>query len=174
MQRHFAASAELKVAAWLRILPDDRMVLWLDRVEMGQGTMTGHAMLVAEELEVSPSQIIVEHAPSDRSFGNPEFANIQITGGSNSTKGAWKPLRRAGATARELLRRGAAETWTVPLAECRAMDGAIHHQPSARVARYGELVAAAARQDIQAAAPDQVISVWMLARAAGATFRPPA
>ncbi|MDX2088862.1 MAG: xanthine dehydrogenase family protein molybdopterin-binding subunit [Kofleriaceae bacterium] len=148
MRRHHAATGELRVAAWLRLLPDDQIVLALDRVEMGQGTTTGHAMLVAEELEVAPTRIRVEHAPSDRAFGNPKLAGFQITGGSTSTQGAWGPLRRAGAAARELLRRGAATTWGVPLAECHAADGEIHHAPSGRRARYGELLAAAAAHEV--------------------------
>src|SRR6185295_17231848 len=68
------------------------------------------------------------------------------------TRTSWQPLREAGATAREMLRRGAAATWGVPVAECVAADGAIRHARSGRTARYGELIHAAAQQSVSSVA----------------------
>lgn len=145
LSRTFAATGELAPNAWLRIGADDRIVFLLDRVEMGQGTMTSHATLLAEELEVDPRRIEVQHAPADRAYDNPDpELGFQITGGSSSVRTSWHPLRQAGAASRELLRHAAAATWAVALAECRAEDGAVVHAPSGRRLRYGELVAKAA------------------------------
>src|SRR5207237_6597540 len=101
--------------AWLRITPDNRVILVLDRVEMGQGTMTSHAMLLAEELEVDPARIEIEFAPPNRDYANPDLG-FQMTGGSTSVKTSFEPLRQAGAKAREMLRAAAAAAWKVPLA----------------------------------------------------------
>jgi CO/xanthine dehydrogenase Mo-binding subunit len=135
--------------AWIKILADNRVIFTLDRVEMGQGTTTSHAVLVCEELEVDPRTIEIVAADADRSYDNPDKQlRIQITGGSTSTRTSWQPLREAGATAREMLRRGAAARWRVPVAECVALAGAIHHHGSGRRASYGELVDDAAQQSV--------------------------
>ena len=145
--RHHQQTGEFQPNAWIRILADGTIVFTLDRVEKGQGTMTSHAVLVCEELEVDPRTIQIEHAEAKRVYVNPDRQiRVQITGGSTSTKSSWQPLREAGAVAREMLRRAAAETWKVPLSECVASDGMI--RAGTRVAKYGELVAAAARQDV--------------------------
>jgi CO/xanthine dehydrogenase Mo-binding subunit len=147
--RHYRRSREFQPNAWVRVLENGTVVFTLDRVEMGQGTMTSHAQMVCEELEVDPTKIEIEHAEAKRAYVNPDKQiRVQITGGSTSTKSSWQPLREAGAVAREMLRRAAAETWRVPLAECVARAGTITHAPSKRVATYGELVRAAARQDV--------------------------
>ena len=75
---------------WLQITPDDRVIFYLDKVEMGQGTMTSHVTLMAEELEIEPSRIHVEHAIAARVYDGE--LGLQITGGSNSTRTSWKPL----------------------------------------------------------------------------------
>jgi isoquinoline 1-oxidoreductase subunit beta len=138
-------TGEFSPNAWLKIFPDDRIVFVLDRVEMGQGTMTSHATMLAEELEVDPHTLHVELAPASRSYVNFGF---QITGGSTSVKGSWEPLRRAGAAAREMLRGGAAATWDVPVAECVAENGAVRHTKTGKTASYGHLTRAAAHQPI--------------------------
>ena len=139
--------------AWLRIEPDDRIIFVLDRVEMGQGTMTGQAQLVAEELAIDPSRLVVELAPANRAYDNPDAGlGFQATGGSTSTRASFIPLRTAAATAREALRQAAARKWGVALATCTAENGAIVHAASGRRARYGELAADAAREDVDAPA----------------------
>lgn len=142
-----AATGEFRPNAWIRITPDDRVIFTLDRVEMGQGTMTSHTVLIAEELDVDPTAIEVVFAEASRDYDNPEM-RLQITGSSTSLRTSWEPLRRAGATAREMLRRAAAERWVVELDGCEARDGAVHHVASNRSARYGELAGAAALQDV--------------------------
>lgn len=141
------ATGEFRPNAWLTIHPDDRIVFTLDRVEMGQGTMTSHPMLIAEELEVDPTAIEVEFAVADRRFIHPEFM-LQITGGSSSVRTSWDQLRQAGAVAREMLRAAAAEEWGVSLDECAAADGAVSHGATGRRSTYGALTRLAAAQSI--------------------------
>src|SRR6266508_3624951 len=89
--------------AFIRIGTDGQIVLTMPYVEMGQGTYTSIPMLIAEELEVDLKQVRLEHAPPDaKHYINP-LLGIQATGNSNAIRGAWKPLREAGATARTML-----------------------------------------------------------------------
>jgi CO/xanthine dehydrogenase Mo-binding subunit len=151
IRRHFRHTGEFQPNAWLRVLANGTIVFTLDRVEMGQGTMTSHAQLVAEELEVDPRLLKIEPAEASRAYDNPDKEiRIQITGGSTSTKASWTPLREAGAVAREMLRAGAAARWRVPVRECVANAGGIEHAKTGKRATYGELVAAAAAQDVPA------------------------
>jgi isoquinoline 1-oxidoreductase subunit beta len=161
--RYYRRSGEFQPNAWIRILPDDTIVFALDRVEMGQGTMTSHAALVCEELEVAPAKLTIEHAEASRSYDNPDKQiRIQITGGSTSTRTSWQPLREAGAVAREMLRAGAAAMWAVPIGECLARDGAVVHGKTGRRATYGQLVAHAAAQDVPKRVKLKPPSEWKL------------
>jgi isoquinoline 1-oxidoreductase subunit beta len=130
--------------AFIRIDRAGRVTLIMHKVEMGQGTYTSMPMLLAEELEVDLDHIQLEPAPpDDKLYAEPLFG-FQVTGGSSSVRGAWEPLRRAGATARSLLVSAAAETWKVDAAACRAEHGAVIHLPTGRTLTYGALVEKAA------------------------------
>jgi isoquinoline 1-oxidoreductase beta subunit len=152
------ADAEAEAAvftpnAFIRIEPDSKVVLIVPQVEMGQGTYTSMPMLIAEELEVTLSEVRVEAAPPDPGlYGNPLLGGIQATGGSTSVRGAFVPLRKAGAAARMMLIAAAARRWNVDSASCSAANGFIMHQPSGRRASYGALTGAAARERI----PDKI------------------
>ncbi len=151
---YFGRTGEFHPNAWVKIHPDDRVTLMLDRVEMGQGTSTSHATLLGEELEVDPRRIHVEHAPARRDYDNPDPAlGFQITGGSTSTKESWEPLRKAGAAAREMLKMAAATEWGVPVAELAVEDGVVSHAASGRKTSYGKLVKAAVRMPIPGEVP---------------------
>jgi len=131
--------------AFIRIDADRQIVLTMPYVEMGQGTYTAIPMLIAEELEVDLEQVRLEHAPPDeKRYANP-LLGVQATGNSNAMRGAWKPLRQAGATARTMLVAAAAKRWNVEPASCRAQDGEVLHEPTGRAAKYGDLAADAAR-----------------------------
>lgn len=131
--------------AFIRIEGDGRIVLIMPYVEMGQGTYTSIPMLIAEELEVDLKQVQLEHAPpNEKLYANP-LLGVQATGNSNAIRGAWQPLRQAGATARTMLVSAAAKRWNVDPASCRAQGGEVLHVPTGRRARYGELAADAAR-----------------------------
>ncbi len=132
----FAPSAFLRIGA-------EGVTFVCPEVEMGQGVLTGLAMLVAEELEIAPEAMRVVPAPADRAYDNPAF-HVQLTGGSTSVKSGFDPLRTAGATAREMLRAAAARRWGVPAEEVVAEDGAVRHPASGKRATYPELAVAAA------------------------------
>src|SRR5438105_5694512 len=124
------AAADFKPNAFIRITPDNQVTVVCAQSEMGQGVLTAIPMLVAEELEADWSKIPVEQAPSNPAYGNPHpaFGGLQATGGSASVRGFWEPMRKAGATAREMLIGAAADTWKVDRAECRAEKGEVVHK----------------------------------------------
>jgi isoquinoline 1-oxidoreductase subunit beta len=147
--------------AWLRIGADESVLVMVDRSEMGQGVATSLPMLVAEELEADWSKIRIEFAPADKAYTNPMFG-MQGTGGSTSVRAAWTPLRKAGASARELLVSAAAETWGVDRSECRAEQGAVIHAPSKRRLTYGRLVEKAASLPVPSDAPLKDPKDWKI------------
>jgi isoquinoline 1-oxidoreductase beta subunit len=141
-----AANADRFVPnAFIRIDGDGQIVLIMPYVEMGQGTYTSIPMLIAEELEVELKQVRLEHAPPDEKlYANP-LLGVQATGNSNAIRGAWQPLREAGAIARTMLVAAAAKRWDVDPASCRAQSGEVFHPATGRTIKYGELAADAAR-----------------------------
>src|SRR5215468_11731807 len=135
--------------AFVRIDRDDRIVLTMPYVEMGQGTYTSISMLIAEELEVDLKQVRLERAPpNEKLYGNPLLGGIQATGNSNAVRAAWQPLRQAGAIARTMLVSAAAKRWNVDAGSCRAHSGEVLHPPTGRTVKYGELAADAARMPV--------------------------
>ena len=139
-----AAAGAFSPNAFIRIDRDGAVTMVMPQVEMGQGTYTSMPMLIAEELEVELSRVHLEHAPADdKLYGNP-IIKFQATGGSTSVRGFWEPLRRAGATARNLLIAAAAQTWGVDGDACRAERGEVTHVPTGRRVAYGNLVDVAA------------------------------
>jgi isoquinoline 1-oxidoreductase beta subunit len=141
-----AATGETPINAWLRIAPDDSVTVVVAHSEMGQGVYSSLPMLLAEELEVDWRKVRAEMAPADQVYRNRIFG-IQGTGGSTSVRASFDHLRQAGATAREMLRRAAAEGWGVPLEDCKAQGGRVLHRASGRSAGYGELAPVAAKLD---------------------------
>ena len=138
--------------AFIRIAPDGSITLFMPQAEMGQGTHTSMSMLLAEELEVTPEQVRLEHAPpDDKLYANPLFGE-QITGASSSIRMFYEPLRRAGATARAMLIAAAAASWNVHAASCRAREGVVTHTPTGRTLSYGALAAKAATVPV----PDKI------------------
>src|SRR4029077_13212949 len=139
--------------AFLRIAPDNSVTVIAKHLEMGQGTYTSLATIVAEELDADWAQIRVESAPADASnYANLAFGTIQGTGGSSAIANSWMQLRHAGATARARLAAAAAAEWNVPPASLTVERGVVRHAPSNRQATFGDLVAKAASQP----APDKV------------------
>ena len=135
--------------AWLRVGSDGIVTLTLDRSEMGQGAQTGLAMILAEELEADWSTIRLGPMPENPSG----WSRIMRTGGSNAIRSSWEPLRKAGATAREMLVTAAAQAWKVDRTTCRAEKGAVIHVPSGRRLSYGTLAARAAALPLPTDAP---------------------
>ena len=148
--------------AWLRISPDDSVLVIVDRSEMGQGVATSLPMLLAEELEADWSKVKIEFAPADKAYINPLFG-LQGTGGSSSVRAAWTPLRKAGAAAREVLIAAAAQRWAVKTTECRAENGAVVHTKTKRRLRYGQLAARAATLPVPTDVPLKDPKDWRIA-----------
>ncbi len=123
--------------AYLRITPDNKVTIVVARSEMGQGVRTALPMILAEELEADWKQIEVEQAGASTLYGD------QTTGGSASIRTTWDPMRKAGASAREMLISAAALTWNVPRSTCTAENSHIKHAATNRSLSYGELVSKA-------------------------------
>src|SRR6266566_2521446 len=136
-----AAAPPFSPNAWLRIGSDGIVTLTADKSEMGQGSQTGLAMILAEELDADWSTVRLGPVPE-----NPAgWSRRMSTGGSTAIRTSWDPLRKAGAAAREMLLDAAASTWKVDRAACRAERGAVVHAPSKRRLTYGKLVTTAAQ-----------------------------
>ncbi len=127
---------------WLRIMPDDSVIIIVSKSEMGQGIYTSIPMIVADELEADWKKVKFEVAPAADGYKDPVWGS-QATGGSTSIRHMYAPLRKAGAAAREMLVTAAAETWKVPAKECEAVHGKVKHTSSNRTLSYGKLVQAA-------------------------------
>lgn len=136
---------------FLRIDRAGKVAFVSPAIEMGQGTFTSLPMLAAEELDVALDQVTVEHAPpSDKLYGNPAVFGAQITGGSMSIHGFFKPLREAGATARQMLLAAAAAQLKVDIAELSTEPGQVVHAKSGKRIAYGALVDDAAKLPVPA------------------------
>src|SRR5689334_6183881 len=143
----FAAAggaAASEVNAWIVIHPDDRVVIRIARSEMGQGSYTALAQLVAEELDCDWSKVSAEFASPNEHFRRNRVWGSMSTGGSQGIRASQDYLRKAGASAREMLVGAAAARWNVDASECTASAGVITHASSARTLRYGQVAAAAA------------------------------
>ena len=133
-----AANADLKLNAWVHISPDDAVTLFIHKAEMGQGTVTSLSMLLAEELECDWKKIRTEFPGIDSAFGR-----NQGVVGSQSIRSSWEPLRRAGASAREMLVEAAARKWGVDKSQCRAQNSTVVNTATGAKLSYGELAEAA-------------------------------
>ena len=125
---------------WYTISPDNQITVMVSKVEMGQGTHTALAMIVAEELEADWNQIRTEQSPVNKDYFDPPRATGMVTAGSGSIRGMYEHLRKAGAAGREMLVQAAATRWNVAAGECEALQSRVHHQSSGRSLSYGELV----------------------------------
>ena len=134
-----------EVNIWVAIKPDDTCVIRIVRSEMGQGTLTGLAQLVAEELECDWSKVTTEQITPGRSLARQRAWGDMSTGGSRGIRTSQDYVRRAGAAARMMLLQAAADEWKVPVAEVTVSDGVIRHATSGRATSYGKVAAAAAK-----------------------------
>jgi isoquinoline 1-oxidoreductase subunit beta len=134
-----------EVNAWIVIHPNDRVVIRIARSEMGQGSYTALAQLVAEELDCDWNKVSAEFASPNEHIRRNRIWGSMSTGGSQGIRGSQDYVRKAGASAREMLVAAAAQKWKVPATECSADKGVVMHTPSGRKLRYGEVAAAAAK-----------------------------
>jgi isoquinoline 1-oxidoreductase beta subunit len=140
-----AADGSPEVNAWVVIRPDDTVVIRIARSEMGQGTLTGLAQLVAEELECDWSKVTTEYPTPGQSVARKRAWGDFSTGGSRGIRTSNEYVRKGGATARMMLVQAAANDWKVPVSECTAANSIITHTPSGRTTTYGKVAEAAAK-----------------------------
>ena len=140
-----AADGSPEVNAWVVIQPDETVVIRIARSEMGQGTLTGLAQLVAEELECDWSKVTTEYPTPGQNVARKRAWGDFSTGGSRGIRSSQEYVRKGGATARMMLIQAAANEWKVPASECTAANSVITHTPSGRVTTFGKVVEAAAR-----------------------------
>ncbi len=135
--------------AFVRIGTDNTVMVIIKHLEMGQGTYTGLATLVAEELDADWSQVRPEGAPADASrYNNLLWGKAQGTGGSTAIANSFEQMRKAGAAARQMLVSAAAERWQVPASEISVSRGVVAHAASGRKAAFGELALQASGQPV--------------------------
>jgi isoquinoline 1-oxidoreductase beta subunit len=133
-----------EVNAWVVIEPDDTVIVRIARSEMGQGTLTGLAQLVAEELECDWSKVTTEYPTPGQNLARERVWGSFSTGGSQGIRGSHSYVRKGGAVAREMLVEAAADAWGVPRSECSVAASVITHEPSGRSTTYGQVATAAA------------------------------
>ena len=142
-----AADSAPEVNAWVVIRPDDTVVIRIARSEMGQGTLTGLAQLVAEELECDWSKVTTEFPTPGQNAARKRVWGNFSTGGSRGIRESNQYVREGGAAARDMLIRAAATDWGVPPTECSAANSLITHKLSGRTTTYGKVAAEAAKLD---------------------------
>src|SRR6266540_470995 len=140
-----ATSAGSEINAWVVVKPDSTCVIRIARSEMGQGTETGLAQLVAEELECGWNKVAVEWVAPGQNLARKRIWGDMATGGSRGIRGSQDYVRRGGAAARLMLVQAAADQWKVPVGELSVADGVITHAASKRRTTYGRVAAAAGK-----------------------------
>ena len=134
-----AANEAVNLTSFIKITDKGDITIFSPNPEFGQNLMTSMPMIVAEELDADWTKVTVEQAPFQAQFGR------QFTGGSQSIRSGWLPLRTAGASARYMLIEAAAQAWKVPANEINTEGGVLYHKASAKSATYGEMASAAAK-----------------------------
>ena len=140
-----ASAGGTPVGIWVVIKPDDTTVIRIARSEMGQGTLTGLAQLVADELGADWKKVTTEYVPPEANYASKRAWGEMLTGGSQGIRQSVDYVRQGGAVARTMLEQAAAAQWGVPASECRGHDGAVTHAGSGRSLRYGALAEAAGK-----------------------------
>lgn len=140
-----AADGSPEVNAWVVVRPDDTVVIRIARSEMGQGSLTGLAQLVAEELECDWSKVTTEYPTPGQSVARKRVWGDFSTGGSRGIRSSQDYVRKGGATARVMLIQAAADEWKVPASECTVAKGVISHKASGKTTTYGKVAEAAAK-----------------------------
>ncbi len=142
-------SEPLEANAFVKIGTDNRVTVMIKHLEMGQGTYTGLATLVAEEMDADWEQIVSQSAPADaKRYANLQWGPVQGTGGSSAIPNSYMQLREAGAAARQMLVGAAAAAWEVAAGEIAVVKGRVSHAASGREASFGELAEAAVQQPL--------------------------
>lgn len=140
--------AWFELNGYLKIGDNGVATIYSPNPEIGQNVKTSMPMIVADELDMDWNKVIVEQAPL-----NTEVFTWQVAGGSMSIIQGWEPLRKAGATARQMLKEAAAQAWQVPVGEITTSEGMLYHEASGKSAHYGEVASAAAQLEVPGEVP---------------------
>ena len=162
-----------EVTHWVVIQPDDTVVIRIARSELGQGSFTGLAQLVAEELECDWNKVRPEYADVNMHIRRNRIFKSMSTGGSRSIRDSNEYIRQAGAAAREMLVAAAAGQWGVPASECSARNSVISH-PSGKTTTYGKVAALASGLEIPTGVALKSPADWKIAGTSPARFDIPA
>jgi len=157
------APAAPEINAWVVVKPDDTVVIRIARSEMGQGTLTGLAQLVAEELECDWARVTTEYPTPGQNLARSRVWGNMSTGGSRGIRDSHEYVRKGGAAARMMLLQAAADAWSVPVGECRVAAGVITHAPSGRRTTYGAVAEAAGRLPVPTEVPLKDPREWRIA-----------
>lgn len=158
-----AQGAIPEINAWVVVHPDDKVVIRIARSEMGQGTLTGLAQLVAEELDCDWAKVTTEYPTPGQNLARSRVWGNFSTGGSRGIRESQEYVRKGGAAARMMLIQAAADNWQVRPDECAAAKGVITHKASGRSIRYGQVAGAAARLQAPANVPLKDPKTWTIA-----------
>jgi isoquinoline 1-oxidoreductase beta subunit len=140
-----AAEATPEINAWVVVKPDDTVVIRIARSEMGQGSLTGLAQLVAEELDCNWAKVTTEYPTPGQNLARKRAWGNFSTGGSRGIRESHDYVRKGGATAKLMLVQAAADRWKVPASECSAVSSVITHTPTGRTLSYGKVALDAAK-----------------------------
>jgi isoquinoline 1-oxidoreductase beta subunit len=164
---HHALAADVAIApevnAWVVVRPDDTVVIRIVRSEMGQGTLTGLAQLVAEELDCDWARVTTEYPTPGQSLKRNRVWGSFSTGGSQGIRQSHEYVRKGGAAARLMLLQAAANAWAVPVAECQAHKSVITHPASGRSTTYGKVAEAAGKLPVPTDITLKAPAEWQLA-----------
>ncbi len=158
-----AQTGAAEINVWVVVQPDDRVIIRIARSEMGQGTLTGLAQLVAEELDCDWARVTTEYPTPGQNLARGRAWGNFSTGGSRGIRESHDYVRKGGAAARLMLVQAAAAAWQVPAAECRAAQSVITHLPSGRRVSYGQVAAAAGKLPVPDNVPLKDPKDWKLA-----------
>jgi isoquinoline 1-oxidoreductase beta subunit len=134
-----ASAGGTPVGIWVVIKPDDSTIIRIARSEMGQGTLTGLAQLVADELGADWSKVSTEYVPPEANHASKRAWGDMLTGGSQGIRMSVDYVRQGGAAGRLMLEQAAAKRWGVDAGTCKGLNGAVTHAASGRSLRYGAL-----------------------------------
>lgn len=152
-----------EVNAWVVVKPDETVVIRIARSEMGQGTLTGLAQLVAEELGCDWARVTTEYPTPGENLARGRIWGNMSTGGSRGIRESQQYVREGGAAARLMLVGAAATGWSVPASECRAEKGVITHIPTGRTTTFGKVADAAGRLPVPKSPPLKDPKDWTVA-----------
>ena len=140
-----AETGAAELGIWATIAPDDTVTVRIARSEMGQGTLTGLAQLVADELDADWRFVKAEYVSPEANLANKRAWGDMSTGGSRGIRASVEYVRKGGAVGRAMLIQAAAAKWGVPTTECATGLSVVTHTPTGRRLRYGEIAAEAAK-----------------------------